>query len=974
MNRTCLSTVWALCLATGLLAPVALAQGLVGAPARTAAAAQEPAPRPVITVEGVTEYAFPNGFRLVLAPDASKPQTYVNLVVLVGARHEGLGETGMAHLLEHMLFKGSPFAPDPRLEFQRRGMRWNGTTNSDRTNYFASFAENPDTLAWYIRWQADILVNAFIRAEDLVSEMPVVRNEFERGENDPNRMLWQRVLQTAYLWHGYGRPPIGARSDIENVPIERLRAFYRQWYRPDNAVLVVSGKFDQASLLALVGQTFGRLPRPAQPMPGLYTREPVQDGEREVLLRRAGGQAALVQLYHTVQQSSPEDAALDVLGHVLSTAPSGRLHRALVETQLATGVGAGNASAHDPGYFYVSASMADASKVSEVRDVIARELARVAREGITAEELQRARNVMLTNFEQSVLDSSSLGRQLAESAAGGDWRLGFWWRDNLKRLTEADVQRAAAAYLVPSNRTVGLYLPAAPEALPQRAPAQAVRPASEVLGSYAGDQEAGARAQARLQQAQAQSDFELSAANIERSTVRGVVPVAAASGASPGPGLGAGQPAGPGLRWALLPKPAAGDFIHANLSLNWGNLQALQGRGPVGQAMSLLLSGTLQRSRQQFQDELVRLRADVDVDGGPYGLTLRLRVPRATWEPALRLVAEALRQPAFPEREFVLWKQRAIASLRARRGEPGSQANELLRRAFSPETVYPRQDPRFAPTLEQEVAELEAMTLDDVRAFHRDFAGAAHAEFAAVGALTSPGATGAQREAAVAQTAALLAELFGNWVAPVRFERVPRPLPATVDGAATRRVLLTPDKANALYAWQAAVPLAEDSRESAAAALANLMFGGGSAARLSTRVREREGLTYGINSFVGQRDVDNWAMVGVQASLAPQNLARLEAAVSEEISRVLRDGFTAEELASAKSAIAQQRRLTRASDSALAAALVNNLYRGRSFTEWQGQREQVFESITLEEANAAARRLLSAANRVTVVAGDFKQP
>lgn len=963
-----LSRVFGVLAAFALLAGNAFAQLAPTPPTSTA-----PAPQRVMTVEGVTEYAFPNGFRVVLAPDASKPQTYVNLVVLVGSRHEGLGETGMAHLLEHMLFKGSPVASDPRLEFQRRGMRWNGTTNSDRTNYFASFADNPETLAWYIRWQADILVNAFIRAEDLVSEMPVVRNEFERGENDANRMLWQRVLQTAYLWHGYGRPPIGARSDIENVPIERLRAFYRQWYRPDNAVLVVSGKFDETALLGLIGRSFGSLARPATPMPVLYTREPVQDGEREVVLRRTGGQAAVVQLYHTVQQSNPEDAALDVLGHVLSTAPAGRLHRALVETQLATGVGAGNASAHDPGYFYVSAGVADAARVPEVRQVIAAELARVAAEGITAEELQRARNVLLTQFEQGVLDSSSLGRQLAESVAAGDWRLGFWWRDNLRRITEADVQKAAAQYLVPSNRTVGLYLPIAGDTAEPRAPAQAVRPAREVLGAYAGDLQASARAQARQLQAAASGEFELTAANIERNTVRGVVRVGA-----PDRGLGQTSDSGPGLRWAMLVKPAAGEFVHANLSLNWGNLQALQegrGRGQVGQAMSLILSGTAQRTRQQFQDELVRLQADMDVDGGPYGLSLRLRVPRANWEAALRLAAEALRQPAFPANEFALWKQRAIAGLRARRAEPGSQTSEVMRRAFAPESLYPSRDPRFAPTMAQEAAELEAMTLEDVRAFHRDFAGASHAELAVVGALAvgSGGAPAsvAERDAAVARTNGLLTELFGNWVSPVRFERVPKPLPPIVDGATTRRVLVTPDKANATYAWQAAVAVPDDSRESAAATLANLMFGGGSAARLTTRVREREGLTYGIFSFVSLRELDNWAMVGVQASLAPQNLARMEAAVADEMARVLKEGFTVDELAAAKSFIAQQRRLTRASDSALAAALVTNLFRGRTF-EWNGQREQVVESITLAEVNAIIRRLLDPATRVTVAAGDFR--
>jgi len=215
----------------------------------------------ITTVEGITEYRLDsNSLRILLAPDDSKPSTTVNMTYLVGSRHENYGETGMAHLLEHMLFKGTPTHPNSLAEFSKRGLQANGSTSSDRTNYFASFAANPDTLAWYLGWQADAMINAKVAREDLDTEMTVVRNEMENGENNAFQTLWQKMLGVAYQWHNYGKTTIGARSDVEQVDISRLQAFYRQYYQPDNAVLIVSGKFDPQTTIDEIAKTFNPIP------------------------------------------------------------------------------------------------------------------------------------------------------------------------------------------------------------------------------------------------------------------------------------------------------------------------------------------------------------------------------------------------------------------------------------------------------------------------------------------------------------------------------------------------------------------------------------------------------------------------------------------------------------------------------------------------------------------------------------------
>src|SRR5579859_1510182 len=240
------------------------------------------------TVGGITEYDYANGLRVLLFPDPSSPKLTVNMTYLVGSRFEGYGETGMAHLLEHMNFIQTTNGRSIKKELTDHGAQWNGTTDYDRTNYFETVTASDANLKWALGLEADRMVNMRIEKQLLDTEMTVVRNEFERGENSPERILEERVVATAYLWHNYGKSVIGSREDIEKVPIDRLAAFYRKFYQPDNAVLVIAGQFDPAKALALVSETCGKIPRPARKLDETYTVEPVQDGERYVELRRVG--------------------------------------------------------------------------------------------------------------------------------------------------------------------------------------------------------------------------------------------------------------------------------------------------------------------------------------------------------------------------------------------------------------------------------------------------------------------------------------------------------------------------------------------------------------------------------------------------------------------------------------------------------------------------------------------------------------
>src|SRR5215468_2957865 len=270
------------------------------------------------SMAGITEYTYPNGLRVLLLPDSGSNVITVNMVYLVGSRHEGYGESGMAHLLEHLNFIKSTHDRNIKKELEDHGARWNGSTYFDYTNYFETVNASEENLRWALGLEAERMVNMRIEKALLDTEMTVVRNEFERGENSVNRVLEERVLSAAYLWHNYGKSTIGSRADIERVPIDRLAAFYKKYYQPDNAVVTIAGQIDPAKTLAVVAKTLGAIPRPTRKLDQTYTVEPPQDGERTVELRRVGKGKNLMIAYHSPAMAHPDAASLEVFADILS--------------------------------------------------------------------------------------------------------------------------------------------------------------------------------------------------------------------------------------------------------------------------------------------------------------------------------------------------------------------------------------------------------------------------------------------------------------------------------------------------------------------------------------------------------------------------------------------------------------------------------------------------------------------------------
>lgn len=891
----------------------AICFGLLG----PALAAPPPGVEFVQSVEGIAEYRLQNGLRILLAPDSSKPLVTVNMVYLVGSRHEGPGEGGMAHLLEHLIFKGTPTTPDPKAQFAQRGMQWNGTTSYDRTNYFATFGAGAGNLDWYIGWLADSMVNSFIAQRDLDSEMTVVRNEFERAEVRHDRVLYHHVLAAAYQWHPYGKAVIGAQSDIENVSVASLQNFYRRYYQPDNAVLVVAGKIDVDAVLARAAASFGKIPRPARKLQPSYTLEPVQHGERSVTVRRIGGVPMIALSYHAASAGSKAYAAQSVLRQILTTVPSGRLHKALVETGLATSFSDWTPQTEDPGFLYLQAVLGEGGDPDKAEQAMIAALENMA--PITEQEVARAKTVLLNAINRTLLDTQSLGMSLTNSIAAGDWRLRFAMRDWISEVTVADVEQQARSYLVSGNRTAGRFIPTAQ---PVRAPQPVRTDLAALLKDYKGK-----AVPVPIE------EFEMSNLAIEARTVKTVLPG--------------------GMKLAFLPRSTKGERVMGTLRLHWGTLESLSGkRGDALLLAAMMLKGTDKLTREDLNNRLSELDSNLSINGGLTGLRVDFTAPKANLPAVIELLADVLRRPVFPEADFEQARRAFIARNQTSRDDPATLASNALARHL---VRYPVDDPRSVLSLPEWQELGRAATLERMVSFYRSHAGTSNAELAVVGPVDP------------AQLTQQLRAAFDDWRSPQPYARIPAPLQ---EHPAARIALDLPEKANAAYVATLPLPLDDEDADIPALYTAVQLLGGRAGTRLWNRLREQEGLSYGVQSTFNVSARDKNARIGISGSFAPQNRERFEAAVRDELEKVLREGFSPLEVSQAKSAILRGRRQYLTQERGVAGILADNLYWGRTL-EWREQRDKQYEELTPEQVNAVLRKYLDLSRLSAVLAGDF---
>lgn len=875
---------------------------------------------PVASVEGITEYRLENGMKVLLFPDQSKPQVTVNLTVFVGSRHEGYGEAGMAHLLEHMVFKGTPDHPKIPTFLKDLGADFNGTTWLDRTNYFETIPASDKNLEAVLRLEADRMVNSYIKGEDLASEMTVVRNEFERGENSPARILDQRMVSAAYEWHNYGKSTIGNRADIERVPVDNLKRFYQKYYQPDNAMVIIAGQFEPEKALGYVTKYFGAIPKPTRVLENTYTEEPAQDGERRVTLRRVGDVAIASAVYHICAGAHPDYVSLDTLEHILTSSPSGRLYKALVETRRAASVSGGAYALHDPGMFKLSAQVAAGNDPNEILATMNEIAESITENGVTEDEVNRAKTYWLKSWEMTLNDSQQVAIQLSDWAAQGDWRLMFLYRDRLEQVTPASVNEVAKKYLRRNNRTVGLFLPSKES---ERVAVPATPNLAEMIGDYKG-REALAQGEA----------FEVTPENIQARTQWTKLST--------------------GLKVALLPKKTRGNTVSFRLSLRYGNDQSLVGKSVAAELLpALMMRGTAQLNRQQIQDTLDQNSGRLSPSGSLGDLSFSGETKRKNLPAVLNVLKQVLREPTLPADQLEIIRNAKLNALQQQLSDPQALAQNAISRKLSP---FPATDVRYVPTMPESIERWKAVTIDDVKALYQSFIGGQYGELVVVGDF-SPDELVPQME-----------EILGNWKSSEAYARIERPTTKTTD---IREAIETPDKENAVYLAATVLPMNDAAEDYPAMVIGNFVLGGGTlSSRLGDRVRQKEGLSYGVGSFLRASSLDDRTSFYMYAITNPVNMPKVEAAISDELNKALKDGFTSGEIESAKVGYLEQQKVEWNTDDALAARLAELLYAGRDMGYYSKQ-IAAMQELTHESVNAVLKKRLDPKTIGVIVAGDF---
>jgi zinc protease len=788
--------------------------------------------------------------------------------------------------------------------------------------YFEIFNAGDDNLRWALGLEADRMVNMTMKGEDLATEMTVVRNEMEAGENSPLNVLNERVLAAAYNFHNYGKTVIGNRTDVERVPIGNLAVFYRKYYQPDDAVLIIAGQIDESKALGMVASTLGAIPKPQRTLTQPYTLEPTQEGERFVTLRRVGDIQAVMAVYHIPADLHPDAAALEVMAQVLGAPQTGRLYKALVDNKKAVSAGMSANGMHDPGYAMAYAQLKPDQSIDEAQQILLKTVEGLAAEPPTQEEVDRAKSRILKNYELSLTNSQNVGLMLGGYAGDGDWRTLFLTRDEVKKVTPADVARVAAAYLKSSNRTVG-------EFIPTKTPDRSVIPDTPDPAARLKDYKGG-------EAISAGEAFDPTPANIEGRAIRRTLPN--------------------GLKLVMFPKKTRGGTVTASLNVRFGDEKSLFGKSAAGSMTgALLMRGTKNKTRQQIQDETDRLKAQINVSGGATGAIASVRTLEANLGDSLQFVRELLREPSFPEAEFEQIRQQRIAGFESARSEPSALASLDLGRHMN--ARYQRGDVRYTSTLDEEIEDWKKLTLDDVHKFYKQFYGAGEGEIS-IGGQFDP-----------AQMEKLVTGLFGDWKSASRYERISNPYDTV--GPMNHKIE-TPDKQNGYFMASMFTKVNDEAADYPALLIAGMVFGGSPNSRVFQRIRVKDGLSYGASAGFSVPTKDDGGRFTASAIAAPQNMPKVEAAFQEELAKALKDGFTADEVEKAKKTWLDERAVGRAEEASVASLLMARARWGRTM-DWDAKLEAAVAALTPQQVNDAFRHHVDPAALSIVKGGDFKK-
>jgi zinc protease len=898
---------------SGARAIVGVGLALLGAAVSAAQTPSPPAPSGASLTAGIRETVLPNGLRVLTKEAHSAPVVSFSVWYRVGSRNEHNGITGISHLLEHMMFKGTAryrVGEIARTLFLN-GASFNASTYYDWTNYYETLAADRLELAMHI--EADRMAHSRIDKRDLDAEMTVVRSELEGGENDPETLLRRAVTAVAFEAHPYRWPIIGWRSDVEQMPRDAVHRHYKTYYGPNNATVVIVGDFVTAKALALVRKHFGTLKRIPSPPP-VYTTEPPQRGERRVQVKQAGALPIVMVAYKVPAAKSPDFYALDVLGTVLGEGRASRLYQGLVVRELASGVEAGAPSLRDPSLFVITATGRPGVAADKLEAALLAEIDRVVAEPVMPGELARAQRQIAASFAYQMDSVTAQAREIGYWAMVDDWRYLTTYLDRVRALTPADVQAAARKYFLAETRTVGHFLPTAGEA-------PAVPPPGEA------------------------------AARVERAS-RGArpIPLPAATKPAPVDRRISRFTLDNGISVVVQENPAT-PTVALRASLPAGRIAEPKDRAGVAALTAAMLSrGTATRSALDFATALEDVAASLTASADALTTMFAGRAESRDLDRLLDLFAEMLQSPAFPDEELGRLKGEALAQVAQARDDPDSAAQRAFERA-----VYPAEHPLRPVTFEEAERAIEAMTRDDLVKFYRQQYGPDHLIIVLAGDLRADRVRDALRSR------------LGAW--PRNPETRPPVSPDVALPPAPQRITVPiPDKSQTAILWGHPGGLRRSDPDFYATQVLDLVLGGGGAlnSRLGTVVRDELGLAYSVESWFDANLFPGPFEVALGTN--PGNATKAVEVLTREVRRVRDGGVTQRERDEAVAYLTGRFPLRLETNAGMADILwAMEFY--RLGADYLDRYADYYRSVTVAQVNDAARRHLQPDRAILVIAG-----
>jgi zinc protease len=891
----------------------------------------------------VLETTLDNGLTVLIQEVHTAPVAAFMVWYKVGSRNESAGITGISHLLEHMMFKGTPTYGKGEISkiLQKNGATFNAGTSLDYTTYFEVLAS--DRLEMAMKIEADRMVHATIPDEEHRLEMTVVRSELERNEDNPHRALYLEAMSQAFKAHPYHWPTIGWRTDVEQIRTSQIRDYYSSHYMPNNATVVVVGDIEPAAALAMVKRHFGSIPKGHEP-PQVTTVEPPQMGERRFKIRKPGDTRYLLVGWRNPAVTHPDTYAMDVLGIILGHGQTSRLYQALVEKKLAAEADASNDNGRDPLLFNAQATAAPGVELDRLEAALLAEVSRLQGEPVTAKELDRAKKQVEASFIYSKDSIRSLAQQLGYYNTVASWRYLDTYVERIRAVTADDLQRVARTYLTENSRTVGWYDPTPEEqaGAGNGAPAQAAGAAapSRWVDHYRPEGALGAEAAG------------MTAATGENAAATGAAAVAGGSAArATSAPYRTVLPNGLTL---IVRRNAANPTISLQGLVRAGGIYDPPGRsGLSGFTAAMLDQGTPKRTALQMAETIEGVGAHLGFDGGSETVSISATMLSADLPSILEVLADALQHPSFPADKMEKIRTERITQYQIAENSTSSVA---ARRANL--LLYPEGHPYHLHPMGTD-STLGAITREDLASFHAKHYGPNNTVLVLVGDVEPK------------RAAELVRAAFGGWA---KLEPAPPFLVPKADPPATTLELRVPMKGKSQTDVVYAAPgIPRTAPDYDAAMVMNYILGGGSlSSRLMNSLRDEQGLVYGVySSFAAGIGA---GPLSIRAGTNPANSDRAVASILEQVRRMTEEGPTEAEMEDAKDYLTGVFPVRLETNAGVAGQLLAAELYGLGL-DYIERYTSIVRGVTREEAAAAARAYLRPkSGYALVVAGSVTSP